>query len=105
MAWLFAMTIPGLVVALVLLGAWDRLGARARGRRRRSAESAAASGYDLFQTVFSPGRQHELDRRRTEWLWREDDEEGQQVRRSRVDLDAGVARLHLRRDPGAEARH
>ena len=47
---------------------------------------------DLLHASLSPGKEHELDRRRTELVLREEDGEGAPPRR-RIDLGSGVARL------------
>jgi hypothetical protein len=98
---LFAMTIPGLTVGLVAFAVGERVVARvrARGGVRPQRRPVSVAGLDALSALVEPGRAHELERRRTEALWREDEEEGAPPR-SRVDLDAGIAYLRL---PGRSA--
>lgn len=93
----FALTLPGLVVLLVAVAFLDQALLRLRGRGvvpwRRDAQ-VAATGFDLLHAALSPGKQDELEQRRTEELLRDVEEDGAPPR-SRVDLDAGVAYLRL----------
>jgi hypothetical protein len=101
MGLVFAMTLPGLVVALFAIAAVDQLLLRVRGRGivpwRRDAQ-VSSTGFDLLHAALSPGKADELAQRRTEELVR-DDEDDDAPPRSRVDLDAGVARIVLPRRP------
>jgi hypothetical protein len=100
MSTLVAMSLPGLVVVLVVVGVIDVALARrrrARGDRRATARSAAA-GLDVLGVALSPGHQHKLEH--DEFVEFDRDEEGDGAPpRSVVDLDAGVARLVIPR-PG-----
>ena len=58
---------------------------------RRDAQ-VSSTGFDLLHAALSPGKADELAQRQTEELVREEEAEGAPPR-SRVDLDAGVARL------------
>jgi uncharacterized protein DUF6191 len=97
----FAMTLPGLVLLLLAVAAVDQLLLRALGRGvvpwRRDTQ-VSATGFDLLHAALSPGKADELAQRRTEDLVRDDEEDGAPPR-SEIDLDAGVARLRL---PGSE---
>jgi Family of unknown function (DUF6191) len=94
---LFALTIPGLAVLLVVLAVVERAASGLHRHsplhaRRRHAVSAA--GADAFSTALDPGRQVDVDRRLAAELLREDETDGAPPH-SRVDLDAGVAHLVL----------
>ena len=103
MGLVFAMTLPGLVLALLAVAGLDQLLLRLRGRGivpwRRDAQ-VSSTGFDLLHAALSPGKADELAQRQTEELVREDEAEGAPPR-SRVDLDAGVARLVVPRPPTA----
>jgi hypothetical protein len=93
----FALTLPGLVVVLVLVAFADQLLLRVRGHGlvpwRRDTQ-VSSTGFDLLHAALSPGKQDELDQRRTEELVRDDEDDGAPAR-SRVDLDGGVAYLRF----------
>jgi hypothetical protein len=93
----FALTLPGLVVLLVAVAFADHVLLRARGHGLvpwRRDTPASSTGFEMLHAALSPGKQDELDQRRTEELARDEDDEGAPPR-SRVDLDAGVAYLRL----------
>ena len=89
---LFALTLPGLVVLLVVLAsvehAWSRLGRRSRlhGRERHAL---SAGGMDVFSAALDPGRALDLEQRRVREIRRDDVEDGAPPY-GRVDLDSGV---------------
>jgi hypothetical protein len=94
---LFALTIPGLAVLLVVLAVVERTASRLRRgsplfRERRHALSAA--GTDVLSAALEPGRAVDVDQRLATEMMREDATDGAPPR-SRVDLDAGVAHLVL----------
>ena len=98
---LIALTLPGLVLALLAVAAVDQLMLRLRGHglvRWRRDTQVSSTGFDLLHAVLSPGKADELAQRRTEELVRDDEAEGAPPR-SRVDLVAGTAHLRLPRDP------
>ena len=101
MGLVFAMTLPGLVLALLAVAGLDQLLLRVRGRGivpwRRDAQ-VSSTGFDLLHAALSPGKADELAQRQTEELVRADEAESAPPR-SRVDLDAGVARLVVPRPP------
>ena len=103
MGLVFAMTLPGLVLALLAVAGLDQLLLRVRGRGivpwRRDAQ-VSSTGFDLLHAALSPGKADELAQRQTVELVRADEAEGAPPR-SRVDLDAGVARLVVPRPPTA----
>jgi hypothetical protein len=94
---LVALTLPGLVLALLGLAAVDQLMLRLRGRGlvpwRRDTQ-VSSTGFDLLHAALSPGKADELAQRHSEELVRDDEAEGAPPR-SRVDLEAGTARLRL----------
>jgi hypothetical protein len=101
MGFVFAMTLPGLVLLLLAVAAVDQLLLRTRARGtvpwRRDAQ-VSSTGFDLLGAALSPGKADDLAQRRTEELVRDDEDDGAPPR-SRVDLDAGVAHLRLPRRP------
>ena len=92
---LFALTLPGLVVLLVVLAAfehaWSRLGRRSRlhGRERHAL---SAGGLDVFSAALAPGRAVDLEQQRVREMRRDDVEDGAPPY-GRIDLDSGVAYL------------
>lgn len=89
MAFLWAMTIPGLVCALVLLAALERFGSWLGGRsrlpwRRGSGRPLSATGLDEVTALFYATKHHELAQRRTELMLRYDEGDGA-PRRFRLD--------------------
>jgi hypothetical protein len=98
---LFALTLPGLVVLLIMLALVERACSR-RGRRSllssQPRPGLSASGLDVFAAAVSPGKATELEQRRVEEQLREDEDDGA-APRSRIDFDARTA--HLRLPPGS----
>ncbi|MEU1288506.1 DUF6191 domain-containing protein [Kitasatospora sp. NPDC005856] len=96
MAWLWAMSIPGPVCALVVLAALDQLALRAgracwvpwRGTGREGQISA--TGFEQLHAQFAAGKQHELDERGSTLMLRDEEGEGAPPR-TRVDLAGGTA--------------
>jgi len=92
---LFALTLPGLVVLLVVLAsfehAWSRLGRRSRlhGSERHAL---SAGGMDVFSAALVPGKAVDLEEQRVRELRRDDVEDGAPPY-GRIDLDSGVAYL------------
>jgi hypothetical protein len=92
----FALTLPGLVVLLVVLAsfehAWSRLGRRSRllGRERHAL---SAGGMDVFSAALFPGRAVDLEEQRVREMRRDDVEDGAPPF-TRIDLDCGVAYLY-----------
>ncbi|GAA3462985.1 hypothetical protein GCM10018963_49980 [Saccharothrix longispora] len=87
---MFAMSIPGLAVLLVVLAAVER--AVRWARRRKGHPVAVAAGVDQFTTLFAGGKQVELDQRQTELMLRDDEEDGAPPR-GPIDLASGSVRL------------
>ena len=94
MAFVVALTIPGLAVALVAYAAIERLLNRMLPSRRGRRAASAAVGFDLFHASLAPGKEDELEQRRVERLLRDDEETGAPPG-SEVDLASGVVRLRL----------
>ena len=94
---LFALTLPGLVVLLVLLAAVEHALSRL-GRRsplhRRARSALSAGGMDVFSAALFPGKAVDLEERRVRELRRDDVEDGAPPRH-RIDLDGGIAYIDL----------
>jgi hypothetical protein len=105
MGYVFAMTIPGLAIVLVILGLLDvvlfrRSGSRLIGPRR--ARRAAPTAYDEAAAFFAPGKRIELEARQSEALMRETFDDGAPPT-TEVDLEAGTARIRPARAPRVQA--
>jgi hypothetical protein len=92
---LFALTLPGLVVLLVVVAAaeqaWSRLGRRSPVHRR-VRHALSAGGLDVFSAALVPGRDADLEERRARELRRDDVDDGAPPY-GRIDLDGGIAYL------------
>jgi hypothetical protein len=92
---LFALTLPGLVVLLVVVAAGEHAWSRA-GRRspllRRQRHALSAGGLDVFSSALVPGREVDLELQRAREIRRDDVEDGAPPY-GRIDLDSGVAWL------------
>lgn len=100
MTLLVFMTLPGLVLVLTAVAFIDQLMLRAgragilpwRGKDRQGQISS--TGFEQLHASFSPGKQSELEERKTTLMLR--DEEGDAAPpRSTVDLDGGTATIRL----------
>ena len=93
---LFAMSLPGLVLLLAIVGGVEVL--LVRRRRRRGEATArpvvAETGFDALGLALSPGRKHQQEHDEFQQLRREDEGDAAPPR-STVDLDAGQARIVL----------
>jgi hypothetical protein len=94
-AFVFFMTLPGLVVGLTALAVVDRLGRWASGRSklpwfRDGHRPAPAPALDELQAMFHSGTRHSIERREIELVLRDDEQDGAPPR-IRIDLDAGRA--------------
>jgi hypothetical protein len=95
------MTLPGLVILLTAVAFVDQLMLRAgragmlpwRGGRQGQI---TATGFEQLHATFSPGKQNELDERKSSLMLRDEEGDGAPPR-SKVDLDQGTA--VIRRDP------
>ena len=95
---LFALTLPGLVVLLVVVAtlehAWSRLGRRSPVYRRER-HALSAGGIDVFSAALVPGKAIDLAEQRVRELTRDDVADGAPPY-GRIDLDSGVAYLDAR---------
>jgi hypothetical protein len=94
MGTLFAMTLPALVVGLVILGVLDLVRTRRIQGELDAAPATAAAGFDVLGVLFDPGHRHKLEHDAFVEVDRDDDGDNAPPR-SRVDLEAGVARIVL----------
>ena len=95
---LFALTLPGLVVLLVVVAtvehAWSRLGRRSP-LHRTERHALSAGGMDVFSAALFPGKAVDLEQQRVREMTRDDVEDGAPPY-DRIDLDSGVAYLDRR---------
>ena len=100
MSALVAMTLPALVVLLVVAGAIEAVVVRRRRKRgdTTARNHVATAGFDALGLALAPSTKHKKEH--DEYLELARDEEGDAAPpRSRVDLDAGIARIVV---PSAE---
>src|SRR3954453_6080454 len=101
---LVALTLPGAVLLLLAVAVAEQVLARL-GRRspltRTRRHALTAGGLEVFSAALAPGRAADLETRQVRELRREDVPDGAPPR-SRVDLDAGIARLVGGPGAGAE---
>ena len=95
---LFALTLPGLVVLLVVVAtlehAWSRLGRRSPVYRRER-HALSAGGIDVFSAALVPGKAIDIAEQRVREMTRDDVADGAPPY-GRIDLDSGVAYLDAR---------
>lgn len=93
---LWAMSLPGLVVILVVVGAVDVVLTRRRKRRGETAARAkvAEVGFDALGLALSPSRRHKQEHDEFMEVKREEEGDGAPPR-STVDLDGRRARIVL----------
>jgi len=94
-AFVFFLTLPGLVVGLVALAVVDRAGRWISGRSglpwyRDGRRPAPAPGLDELQALFYASKRPAIEQRRLELVLRDDQHDGAPPR-IRIDLDAGRA--------------
>ena len=100
MGMVFAMTLPGLVILLVVLGLIERM-SKGVGSGR-GGHATAAAGFDVLGTAFDPGTKHRIEEQESEAVRRDGLEDGAPPR-SRIDLAAGTAHLRLPATPPSPA--
>jgi hypothetical protein len=83
---LFALSLPGLVVLLIVLAAVERWSPR------RKDMPATTVGFEELDAFFSGGKRLELEDRKSQSLMRDDEESGAPPH-LRVDLDGGAVRM------------
>ncbi|WP_447002836.1 DUF6191 domain-containing protein [Saccharothrix isguenensis] len=91
MGMMFAMSIPGLAVLLVVLATGEQVWKAVR-RRKGEHPVVSAAAVDEFTTLFSGGKHIELRQREVTLMLGEDEESGAPPR-GPVDLDSGRVRL------------
>jgi hypothetical protein len=93
---LFALTLPGLVILLVVVAAvehaWSRVGRRSV-LLRRHRHALSAGGLDVFSAALVPGRTVDLDEQLAREVRRDVIDDGAPPF-TRIDLDSGVAYFH-----------
>ena len=93
MGMLIAMTLPGLVLLLTVLGIYDLMSARSKHSKKRGT-AMSSTGFDLLQEALYPSKRYEIEQRDHESVVSEEDTDGAPPR-SHIDLDRGIARLWL----------
>ena len=92
MGFLLAMSLPALIIALFALGMYEL--ARERRRHGHRGTAMASTGFDILQEALYPSKRHEVEQREHEALMVDAQSDGAPPR-SRIDLDAGTAHIHL----------
>lgn len=98
---LWAMSLPGLVVLLVVLAALERFGLWASNRswlpwrRKHVGTPMSATGFEELDAFFAGGKRHELDDRAHSLMMRQEQNEGAPPR-MKVDLDGQRVILYER---------
>lgn len=92
MGFLLAMSLPMLIIGLFALGMYEL--ARDRRRHGHHGTAMASTGFDILQEALYPSKRHEIEQREHEALMVDAQADGAPPR-SRIDLDAGTAHLHL----------
>jgi hypothetical protein len=95
---LFALTLPGLVILLVVLAAvehaWSREGRRSPLHRRRR-HALSAGGLDVFSAALVPGRTADLEAQLAREVRRDVVADGAPPF-TRIDLTGGIAYMDVR---------
>ncbi|MER6911220.1 DUF6191 domain-containing protein [Streptomyces sp. NPDC000594] len=91
------MTLPGLVIALLVVAFADQI-MRATGLGKRRGQ-VSATGFEQLHATFSQGKQNELKERQSALVLRDDEEDGAPPHHSTVDLDGGRAVVRLPKAP------
>jgi hypothetical protein len=94
-AFVYFMSLPGVVVGLIALAFVDRAGRWVSGRSglpwyRDGRRPAPAPGLDELQALFYASKRPAIEQRRIELVLRDDEHDGAPPRIS-IDLDAGRA--------------
>jgi hypothetical protein len=104
-AFVFFITLPGLIIGLVALTALDRAGRWISGRSglpwyRDGRRPAPAPGLDELHALFYASKRPAIEQRRLELVLRDDQHDGAPPR-IRIDLDAGRAVISSPARPSA----
>jgi len=70
---LFALSLPGLVIVIIILGVIQLIRSKGSGERRPSSASA---GIDLLDVVLKPGSEHRIAEQESKQIMRQDSERG-----------------------------
>jgi hypothetical protein len=93
MSILFALTLPGLVVALTVAGVIEMLVApRRKNEPTKVSRPVASAGFDVLGLTLAPQTKHRIEFDKSSRMLREDEADGAPPR-SKVDLDAGIATI------------
>ena len=92
MGFLLAMSLPALIIGLFALGIYELV--RDRRRHGHHGTAMASTGFDILQEALYPSKRHEIEQREHEALMVDAESDGAPPR-SRIDLDAGTAHIHL----------
>ena len=93
---IFAMTLPGLVIAITIAGVIELLVSRNRTSESTKARRPVASaGFDILGLTLAPETKHRLEFDNSSRMLREDEADGAPPR-SRIDLDARTATIVVR---------
>ena len=71
MAWFFALSLPGLIVLLIIGGTIQLIFFR---HHRGDRPGTAAIGFELFDTVLRPGKEHLVNKRESKRHFRKEEE-------------------------------
>jgi len=93
---LLAMSLPGLVLLLMVVGIVEQVANRTR-RRALGAPSRGGmtgAGIDVLQAALYPEKRHQIEEQHSQTMRRDDADDGAPPH-STVDLAGGIARLRL----------
>lgn len=97
MGLLWAMSLPGLVVLLVILAGLERMGLWATRaswlpwRRKRTGTPVSATAFDEMGAAFYGSKRMEIEHRLSQSMMRDDEADGAPP--NRIDLEGGTVRL------------
>ncbi len=92
MGFLLAISLPALIIGLFVLGMLEL--ARDRRKHGHRGTAMASTGFDILQEALYPSKRYEVEQRDHEALMVEKESDGAPPR-TRIDLDAGTAHIHL----------
>ncbi len=95
---MFAISIPGLFIILSVLMVLEIAGGKRLPWRRKKSDvenrMATALGMEELFAFYYATKRNEMEQKRVEIMMRDEDADGAPPR-DHVDLEAGVARIHL----------